>query len=546
MTPLFLILISLVVLTSIWLNSVSSRIGIPTLLAFMVLGMLFANNGLWPGWVFNYDFAKQTCTVALIFIMFYGGFGTRWDAIRPVVRESVLLSSVGVVITAGLVGVFCHLVLGWTWLEGFLFGSVMGSTDAASVFSILRSKRLGLKNNTVPMLEMESGSNDPAAYMLTVIFLSIMNGTASGAVIVWKVFAQIAFGALFGVGIAKLAILGFRHLRFTTSGFDSLYIFAVAIASYALPALIGGNGYLSAYLVGIILGNEEFRAKKSLVNFFDGVTGLMQVLIFFLLGLLARPTLLHKAVLPALAIFAFMLLVARPAAVFGILTPFRKYGFKQQTFISFVGLRGAASIVFAIMAMMDPAFLQHDIFNIVFMVVLMSIAIQGSLIPMAAKKLDMVDPMDDVMKTFNDYSEGTDMNFGRITVTHDSSWAGREIRSLGLPRNVLIALVIRDGKYIQPHGRTILLPGDEAIAVTHGFDDSSIYLYEKTIKENGTRVGKRIADSTNEGLIVMIRRGEKNIIPGGNTVLCAGDRIVILNLSSSPGGKKKATSSDGK
>ena len=381
MTALFLILIAVVILTSIWLNTISSRIGVPALLAFMLLGILFANNGLWPVRFDNYDMAKETCTVALIFIMFYGGFGTRWDAVKPVVRESVLLATLGVVLTAGLTGVFCHFVLKWEWLESLLFGSVMGSTDAASVFSILRSKRLGLKNNTAPMLEMESGSNDPAAYMCAAIVLSIMNGSASGGYIAWNIFAQIAFGAGCGVGIAWLATQVFRKISFTTDGFDSLFIFAVAIAAYAIPTLIGGNGYLSAYMVGIILGNEEFKDKRSLVSFFDGFTGLMQMLLFFLLGLLARPTIMHKAILPALAIFAFMLLVARPLAVFGILTPFRKYGFKQQALISFVGLRGAASIVFAIMAMVDPAFLQNDIFNIVFVVVLLSVTLQGSLIP---------------------------------------------------------------------------------------------------------------------------------------------------------------------
>lgn len=530
MTELFLILIAVVILTSIWLNTISSRMGMPTLLAFMLLGMLFANNGLWPVRFDNYDMAKETCTVALIFIMFYGGFGTRWDAVKPVVRESVLLATLGVVFTAGLTGLFCHFVLKWEWLESLLFGSVMGSTDAASVFSILRSKRLGLKNNTAPMLEMESGSNDPAAYMCTAILLSIMNGSATGGGIAWSIFAQIAFGAGCGLGIAKLATLVFRKISFTTDGFDSLFIFATAIAAYAIPALIGGNGYLSAYLVGIILGNEEFKDKRSLVSFFDGITGLMQMLIFFLLGLLARPTMLHKAILPALAIFAFMLLIARPMAVFGILTPFKKYGFRQQSLISFVGLRGAASIVFAIMAMVDPAFLQNDIFNIVFVVVLLSIAVQGSLIPWMAKKLDMVDPGADVMKTFNDYSEDTGMNFGRIAITPESSWVGKRIKELDLPKNVLIVLVLREEQRIQPNGDTLLLEGDEVITLTRGYADASTSLEEKTIKPDSLRVGQRIADFPGKGLIVLVRRGEENIIPSGDTVLEAGDKIVILNL----------------
>ena len=180
MTTLFLIVIAAVILVCVWLNNLSLRIGIPTLLVFMLLGILFSSTGLWPIDFDDQEFAEQVCSVALLFIMFYGGFGTRWKAVRPVLREAGLLASLGVVLTAGAIGLFLHFVLGWQWSESMLFGAVMGSTDAASVFSILRSKRLGLKNYTAPMLEVESGSNDPAAYMMTGILLAVMNGSTSG------------------------------------------------------------------------------------------------------------------------------------------------------------------------------------------------------------------------------------------------------------------------------------------------------------------------------------------------------------------------------
>lgn len=531
MTTFFLILLAVIIITGVYLNNLTSRIGIPALLAFMLLGILFANNGIWDIRFDNYDMAKETCTVALIFIMFYGGFGTRWDAVKPVLRESVLLASLGVVITAALVGVFCHLVLHWSWLEGLLFGSVMGSTDAASVFSILRGKRLGLRNNTAPMLEMESGSNDPASYMLTVIVLSIMNGTASGGKIAWDIFAQLFFGGLFGWGIAKLAALAMQRMKFRTAGYSSLFLLAIAIASYALPTLVGGNGYLSAYLVGIMLGNEEFRGKKELVNFFDALTGLMQMLIFFLIGLLARPAQMHKAVLPAVAIFLVLLLIARPAAVFSILSPFRKYPVKQQLLVSFVGLRGAASIVFAIMAMVDPALIENDIYNIVFLVVLLSISVQGSLIPFVAKKLDMVDPNANVLKTFNDYSEDPDVNFGKISITEGSPWAGKSIKDLDLPHNLLIALVVRGAERLRPSGSTVLESGDEVIVITRGFDDKTTYLEEEKVRSESRKVGKRLAECKVDGLIVLIRRGSENLIPNGDTVIEAGDRLVKLSLN---------------
>ena len=460
--------------------------------------------------------------------MFYGGFGTRWEAVKPVVRESVLLASVGVIVTAGLTGLFCHAALRWGWAESFLLGAVVSSTDAASVFSILRSKKLGLKNNTAPMLEMESGSNDPCAYMLTAIMISVLNGTASGGSLVWMVFAQIVFGAGVGYGIAKAASWALQRMKFTTDGFDTLFIFAVAIAAYAVPDLLGGNGYLSAYIVGIMLGNEDFKGKRALVGFFDGLTGLMQVLIFFVLGLLARPAQLHQAILPALGISVFLLLVARPAAVMGILTPFRKYPFKQQVLISFVGLRGAASIVFAIMAITGVEILDTELFNIVFCIVLISISLQGSLIPRAARRLSMLDTGSDVMKTFNDYSDNSEMQFSQISISSGSAWEGRRVMELGLPRNVLIALVIRGASRIIAWGDTLLQAGDKVIVVTKAFEDTQTYLVEKTVKAGGKRAGHAISEFSDDGLVLLVKRGDWEIIPNGDTILEVGDLLVIL------------------
>ena len=277
-----------------------------------------------------------------------------------------------------------------------------------------------------------------------------------------------------------------------------------------------------------MLGNSDFPGKKALVNFFDGITGLMQVLIFFQLGLLARPALLHKAILPALAIFAFMLLLARPLPVMTILSPFRKYPFKQQALVSFVGLRGAASIVFAIIAMTDNPLVENDIFNIVFCLVLISISFQGSLIPWIAKKLDMVDADSDVMKTFNDYSEGTQMQFGAIEIAPDSNWDGKKVMELGLPKNMLLALVIRSGNRIIPRGDTLLQSGDKVIVVTKTFEDTETYLVEKTVKKGGKRDGRTISQTSGDGLTLLVRRGGEEIIPSGDTLLRAGDSLVIL------------------
>ena len=532
---LFLILMGIVALLCVWLNHVSSRIGVPTLLAFIVLGIVFGNNGLFPIQFDDRDFAQQTCTVALIFIMFYGGFGTRWETAKTVAVESGLLATVGVALTAGLVGAFCHYALSWSWNEGLLLGAVVSSTDAASVFSILRGRKLGLKAGTAPLLEVESGSNDPCAYMLTAVMLEVCGGTASAGRVVWMLVAQLAFGALLGWAIGRGAVFVMSRMKHQSSAYASLLVLGIAILSYSVPDLVGGNGYLSAYLAGIILGNEDFKFKKDLVAFFDGLTGFMQVIIFFMLGLLARPAMLHKAILPAFAIFLFMLVIARPASVNAVLTFFRKggrYNLKQQTLISFVGLRGAASIVFAIMAIggLDSA-PEHDIFNIVFCLVLLSISIQGTLIPFVARRLDMIDGDEDVMKTFNDFQDNTNAQFSRVDLTEDSLWNGRQIKELGLPRNILIVMVMRGKQRITPRGNTRLTAGDRVVLITKTFEDSGTYLEEHTIRSKWQGKSIKEYDRPDRGIIVMVRRGESNIIPNGNTVLETGDVVVLCRTS---------------
>ena len=251
----YLLITSIVIFLCILLNRVSNRIGIPALLAFIVLGMLFGSDGIMKIDFDNYAFAEQICSTALIFIMFYGGFGTNWQRAKAVAVKSVLLSTIGVIITCFLTGLFCHFALNMSWEISFLLGALISSTDAASVFSILRSKKLNLKYNTASLLEVESGSNDPCAYMLTVAFIAISQGSASPGNIAILIVKQLAFGIIFGVLIAKLSIMLLRYIRFKSAGFDAIFMVGIALISYALPAYFDGNGFLSAYIVGIILHN---------------------------------------------------------------------------------------------------------------------------------------------------------------------------------------------------------------------------------------------------------------------------------------------------
>ena len=486
----YILLVAAVILLCLSLNKMSNKLGIPMLLAYILLGMMFGTDGILKIPFDNFTIAEQICTVSLIFIMFYGGFGTNWKQAKPVAGKAVLLSTVGVILTAVTTGAFCHFILKMDFWESMLIGSVISSTDAASVFSILRSKRLNLKNNTASMLEVESGSNDPCSYMLTVIILTIMSGELSGSSLVVMIFSQIIFGILVGVVVALAAAFILKKVNFATDGFDTIFVFSMALVSYAGASMINGNGYLAAYIDGIILGNTPLHHKKSLVHFFDGITGLMQMLIFFLLGLLAYPSQLPKILPIALAIAVFLTFVARPVSVFAILMPFR-CPVKQQLLVSWAGLRGAASIVFAIMATVSPAYTKNDLFHIVIFIVLFSISIQGTLLGLVAKKLDMIDENGNVMKTFSDYSDEMPVEFVKISIKAGHPWENRRIKDLTSLPDLLLVLILRGEERIIPNGNTVVLAGDKIVLSALSPEENlGICLTEIPIEKDSKWIGK--------------------------------------------------------
>ena len=527
-----LLLISAIVLIACVIGSkISKRLGIPTLLFFIALGMIFGSDGIFKIHFENYSIAEEICSSALIIIMFYGGFGTKWSTAKPIAVKATLLSTLGVVITAFLTGFFCHYVLQMNLLESLLIGAVLSSTDAASVFSILRSQHLNLKYNTAPILEIESGSNDPCAYMLTVILLSALGGVISFPDITYSVFAQLVYGGAIG---ALLAIIGgwiLRNFQFGEDGFDSILLVAIAVAAYALPSLIGGNGYLSTYIAGIILGNQYIPKKKNLVNFFDAFNGIMQMIIFFLLGLLVFPSKLPMYIVPALFIALFLTFIARPVAIAALLVPF-KAPLNQQLILSWAGLRGAASIVFAIVAVVNPNYADDSIFSIVFCVVLLSLLFQGALLPLASKKLNMIDDNENVMKTFNDYSDETDIQFIRIEISNEHPWTDKQIKDLANVPGTLIAAIVRHGATIIPKGNTYLRDGDILIVCAQTYKDTDgIKLNEINITPKSKLVGKKLknADIGRNSLVVLIQRNGSDIIPDGDSVIEANDTLVIYS-----------------
>lgn len=526
-----IVLCAVIMLLCIIASRFSHRFGMPALLLFMALGMVFGSDGLFKISFDSYELAKDICTIGLTFIMFYGGFGVNWKTARPVAVQSVLLSTVGVLLTALFTGGFCYFVLNFSFEESFLTGAVLSSTDAASVFSILKSKKLNMKDGTASLLELESGSNDPIAYLLVIIGIQLING-AGGTSVGYLLFSGIAYGIVIGVLVAMLGVFILKRVDFVMDGMDTIFVISLVLISYGFSQVTGGNGFLSVYLTGIILGNSKIGNKTVLVHFFDGITGLAQILLFFLLGLLSFPHMLWDVALPAIAIALFMMVVVRPLSMFVLLKPFgitkEKWGL-----VSWAGLRGAASIVFATIVIAEGAQLDLDLFHIVFFVSLISVALQGGLLPFVAKKLNMIDYHEDVRKTFNDYQEEASMTLVKVAVKEGHNWANRLLRQAELPTGALAIMIKREDEVIIPRGDTEILEGDRIILSVPTYQESDdVHLKEVSISGNHKWCEKRIEELelSRNNLIVMIKRGEETIIPRGNTYIHKGDVVVVSKM----------------
>lgn len=556
-----LMLVGLVIALCIFINRITDKLKVPSLLLFiglgMVFGVIFRVAGL--GNFTDYDLGNVVCSVCLVFVIFYGGFGTNFKEAKPVAGRALLLSFAGTALTAGIVGVFVRYLsvllpffpsLGW--VESMLIGSVISSTDAASVFNILRSRRLNLKYGTSSLLEMESGSNDPTSYMLTVVFTAILaaqNGIAGAEAmgageIAGMLFSQVGFGALFGAAFGFLSIFILKRFSFNVGQGGTIFILAVALITYALPTMLGeltgvsalaGNGYLAVYICGIMIGNARIPQKRDCVRFFDALTNVAQMMIFFLLGLLATPEDLIKpdVLVPALVIFVFMTLIARPAAVAGLLAPFRAK-INQIGVVSWAGLRGVASIVFAVYAMTElGGILPYDLFSIVFVIVIVSIALQGSLLPIMSRKMNMLGDNDNVLRTFTDYQEESDVCFVRVRVGENHPWYGKKLREVVMPKEFLAVLIIRGDETIVPGGDTVILGGDVIVTAAPEFENRDEFgMYEEYIGKNHGWAGKTVRElSLPRGtLIVMIKRKKETVVPNGNAVVEEGDVLAMIKL----------------
>ena len=519
--------IACIIMLCILAEKFSDKVGMPALIMFMFIGMLFGSDGIFKIPFEDFKLAENVCSVALIFIMFYGGFNTKWQAAKQVAGRSIVLSTLGVVLTAALTAVCCRWMLNFNWVESLLIGSVLSSTDAASVFAILRKNKLNLKDGTASILEVESGSNDPLSYLLTLVAINLLNNSGQNNILLMVIF-QIVFGVMTGVIFAKLIIWIMTKTKIISEGLETIFMIAMVLGCYSVTSLIGGNVYLSVYLGGIIIGNSRIPYKKTLIPFFDGVTSLAQIMIFFLLGLLTFPKEMVDFIPRALGIVAILTLIARPIAVMILMLPL-KCKKSQIGLISWAGLRGASSSVFAIMAVAGGVAMEQDLFHIVFMVTLFSVGIQGTLLPYVSKVLNMVDESADVRKTFNDYQEESMFTLMRMFIPKGHNWENRLIKDVSMPTGALSMMIKRGDKTIITKGDTRILAGDSIILNVPSYEpEGAEELQETLIDKKHPWCNQKISELNLPGnvLIVMILRGSENIIPDGKTIICENDIVV--------------------
>lgn len=522
-----LLLVAIVILLCVLAEKFSGKFGMPALIFFMFIGMLFGSDGIFKIPFDDYALAENICSIALLFIMFYGGFNLKWKAAKIVAVKSILLSTFGVAVTAFLTALFVRFALGYTWLECFLVGAVLGSTDAASVFAILRKKKLNLRDGTASLLEMESGSNDPMAYMLTFIAIEMIRA-GKAEHIFGQILLQLVFGTFIGAAFAFLTVRLLRKTSLISDGLDTIFMVAMLLICYALSQLSGGNAYLSVYIMGIFIGNSPIKSKATLIAFFDGVTTLAQILIFFLLGLLTFPHQMPAVIPAALMITAILTLIARPVTVFLLLKPFR-CSVRQCLLVSWAGLRGASSSVFAIMAVASGVTMSHNLFHIVFMVSLFSVAVQGTLLPNVADKLNMLDDNADVRKTFNDYQEDAAITLMRMFIPKGHNYENRLVREVNFPTGSLALMIKRNHETIITKGDTRILANDTIILSVPAYEPSdSEQLTETRIDSDNHWCNHSISELSlaPDELIAMIIRGDETLIPDGKTVILENDVVV--------------------
>ncbi|MGE5343957.1 MAG: potassium/proton antiporter [Candidatus Omnitrophota bacterium] len=477
---------SILVLISVLVSKISDRFGIPALLLFLLLGILAGSEGIGGVYFDEPALAQFIGIIALAFILFSGGLSTDWEHTSTVIREGLILSTFGVLLTAVIVGLFVNAFFNFSLTEGLLLGAIVSSTDAAAVFSVLRSKGINLKGNLIALLEMESGSNDPMAIFLTIGLIRLLGQPDLPPLTLVRLFIQqMAIGAVIGYGMGRVMLYLIKGLKLSYEGLYSVLTVSLVLLMFGLTNIVGGSGFLAVYLAGMVLGKHPFMHKKIVLRFHDGLAWMMQIAIFLLLGLLVFPSRLVPVIGMGLLIAGGLIFIARPVSVFISLFQSPLH-WREKVFISWVGLRGAAPIILATFPLLAGLQKADLIFNVIFFVVLASVLLQGTSIPFVARWLKVDAPVR-LKKIYP--IEYTPMNgfksqLKELSIPLDSEIVGKTIGELDLPNGFLIILLVRENDFLLPRGNQTVLQGGDTLLVLSdkaSFEDvlKKFNLYER-------------------------------------------------------------------
>lgn len=466
---------SILIFVSVIISKTGYRFGIPTLLLFLLVGMLFGSDGF--GIVFNDVKSTQFVgMIALSIILFTGGMDTKFQDIKPILSQGIVLSTVGVLLTTLLTGGFIFLLSIYTGMDihlallpSMLLAATMSSTDSASVFNLLRSQNMNLKHNLKPMLELESGSNDPMAYMLTIVLIQVISSGSNldMGIVLRDLLRQFIFGGIIGFAFGKGAVWLINRINLSNSSLYPIMLLSVVFITFTITDQMRGNGYLAVYIAGLVVGNARLTYRKEISTFMNGLTWLFQIVMFILLGLLVNPHELIDVAFVSIAIGIFMILVARPASVFVCLLPFRGITNKARLFASWVGLRGAVPIIFATYPVLANIEGSNQIFNIVFFITLLSLIIQGMSIATVARKLNLDLPAEKEGNEFGvELPDEIDTQLEDLTLTQEMLADGNRLVDMNLPRGTLVMLVKRGKEFIIPNGQIELKAGDKLLLIS--------------------------------------------------------------------------------
>ena len=466
---------SILIFCSILISKTGYRFGIPTLLLFLLVGMFFGSDGLGIQFHSASD-AQFVGMMALSIILFTGGMDTKLHEVRPVMAQGILLSTVGVLLTTLLTGAFIFYISEWnqtniqlTFMVSLLLAATMSSTDSASVFNLLRSQQMNLKENLRPMLELESGSNDPMAYMLTIVLIEVIS--SGSGLNVWHItqglFTQFVFGGIIGYAFGRFAIWLINKINLSNSSLYPILLLSLIFITFTLTDFVKGNGYLAVYILGVVVGNAKLAFRKDINTFMDGLTWLFQIIMFLTLGLLVNPHELLDVAAVALLIGLFMIVAARPISIFACLLPFRHISNKARLFVSWVGLRGAVPIIFATYPVIAQIPGSNQLFNIVFFITLLSLVIQGMSIAKVAKWLKLDLPQKKEGNEFGiELPDEIDSELHEITLTPEILKAGNRLADMHLPQGTLVILIKRGYEFLIPNGQAELHTGDKLLIIS--------------------------------------------------------------------------------